>query len=93
MGSPNGLVPNDGAPVCVGFRPNGELASADVDEEFMNDGAPLFPPNGAPVICGDIENMDARNGFAAPAAPVACGRRPTPREDIPIPPISPAPVG
>lgn len=49
---------------------------------------PLLVPNGlgappkAPlVVAGDTENMVARKGFAAPAAPVACGRKPVPTVD------------
>ena len=72
---PNGLfaeppvpapAPNDGED--VEFRKDG------VDDEFKNDGAAPRPPEGLE----SVENIDARNGFAPPSVPVACGRSPTP---------------
>lgn len=55
------------------------------------DARPFAPPKGAPVALGDSENIVARKGFAAPAAPVICGRRPTPGV-LPAK-LDPSPVG
>ena len=45
----------------------------------MNDGVEPRPPGLPPD--GMVENIDARNGFAPPRVPVACGRRPTPSDE------------
>ncbi len=42
-------------------------------------GCPAFAPKGYGEPPGSGPRVDARKGFAAPASPVACGRRPTPR--------------
>lgn len=60
--NPVGVVPNEGR-----------------DAEFPNADAPSPPPNAPPVGCPPPDvSIEARNGLAAPARPVACGRRPTP---------------
>ena len=67
-----------GSPVCCGRKP--------VGVEFSPPNAPLVGP-------GVSENIVARNGFACPAVPVACGRKPTPTVDLLRSNPEPRPVG
>lgn len=53
------------------------------------------PPKALPVGPGDRENIVARKGLAAPAAPVAWGRKPTPTVEptpSPCPALNPGPL-
>ncbi len=61
--------------------PNGE-----VEPNAPPVGCEENPPNppapaGLGLLEGTVENIDARNGFAPPGVPVACGRSPTPSDD------------
>lgn len=72
------------------FVEKGEFPRPGMDDELGS--PPLPPPNPPPAIDGAVvENIVARNGFAAPAAPVICGRRPLPTV-LPPKPLN-APVG
>lgn len=90
--------PKEGVPVEL-FVPNSECPNPGTDGDEPDKVDDPGPEPNTPVAAGDTENIDALNGLAAPAAPVACGRRPTPRDDVPKPPDVPvgwalsAPVG
>lgn len=77
--------PNEGAPVEFAFRPNGDGDELSPAPPAPKEGVEVEPPNAPPVGFPVVENIDARNGFACGAVPVACGRRPTPSDDVPSP--------
>jgi len=80
---PNKLAPYDGAPVPKDGRPVGVLPSGP-DCEPMKEGVLPSPPDTPPPLLEGSANIVALNGFAPPASPVACGRRPEPSPDPPL---------
>lgn len=107
----NKLLPNDGVGAPIGWEnrddPSPELLKPPpVGIDVWKDGVP--PPIKPLPGVDDVENIEARKGFAAPAVPVICGRRPTPtveaatpefpKDEPPIAPVGwllspPNPVG